>query len=320
MSKSSLNAFCNAIAEAHDHGCCFIPETKGQSLYARRMARRGKLIIPLKGMYALPEVWSDLDKLEQHAFKCRSLALKHPYWVFCHASAASLYGLYISHADLREVHVACCKGSYSRSSDQIRRHYLADIDEHEHEGMPVTSVLQTAYDCMRSMSFQQGLAVADSVLRFYGYTREDLVSYIERHRNLRGHAGALEAANHADGASESGGESIARARMIELGFEVPKLQVELDDPLDLGREYRADFLWELDDGTELIGELDGHEKYTNVKMTEGRDIVEVLIDERNRESRVSAYKGRRVMRFSYAEMMNSSFFELLLDTYGVPRA
>ena len=36
---------------------------------------------------------------------------------------------------------------------------------------------------------------------------------------------------YADGRSENGGESIVRGIMIDLGFALPELQVEIEDPL-----------------------------------------------------------------------------------------
>ena len=126
-------------------------------------------------------------------------------------------------------------------------------------------------------------------------------------------------AQRADERAENGGESVTRARIIELGFVVPELQVEIENPLNEGQYYRADFFWVLEDGTELIGELDGKEKYIDPKILKGKDTVDALLDERLRESRISAKKGRCVMRFSFPEVMNRTFFERLLSTYGVPR-
>ena len=53
-------------------------------------------------------------------------------------------------------------------------------------------------------------------------------------------------------------------------------------------------------------------------MTSGRSVVDVMADERLRESRMSI-SGAKVMRFSFADVRNQLFFVHLLETFGVPR-
>ena len=91
----------------------------------------------------------------------------------------------------------------------------------------------------------------------------------------------------------------------------------MDDPLERRRRYRADFLWTLPDGSQVIGEFDGREKYVNPEMTGGRDVVDVLADERLRESRISAC-GAPIMRFSYRDVCDRRFFDRLLRTFRIP--
>ena len=67
----------------------------------------------------------------------------------------------------------------------------------------------------------------------------------------------------------------------------------------------------------MLGELDGREKYENQAMTKGRDAVQVLADERLRESRVSA-SGAKIMRFSFAEAVKPARMKHLLKAFGVP--
>ena len=319
MSHNKENDFLSHIKEAFDEHRCYVPESRNDCQYARRMAARNDIAQPLKGMFADLEAWENLSERDRHIFVCRTLSELHPNWVFCHASAAAIQNLEVENKALETAHVLCGRTSRTRSTDQITRHFNDDATVDSCEGIPVTFILQTAFDCMRSMTFERGLAIADSVIRQYGYSNDDLISYIKRHDRLKGADAALEPARRGDGRAENGGESVARARMIELGFKIPELQVEIEDPLDNGSLYRADFLWRLDDGSELIGELDGKDKYINPKILKGKDSIEALLNERLRESRVSAKKGRRVMRFSYPEVMNRSFFEKLLDAYSVPR-
>lgn len=106
--------------------------------------------------------------------------------------------------------------------------------------------------------------------------------------------------------------------MIMLGFAVPDLQVECRDPMNPSKVIRVDFYWVLDDGTIIIGELDGRQKYIDPTMTKGKNLIEVLTDERLRESRLSVF-GARIVRFSYSDVLDTAYFARLLERYGVPR-
>jgi hypothetical protein len=145
-----------------------------------------------------------------------------------------------------------------------------------------------------------------------------LVEKLSAFRSLRvSKERVLAVAALANGLSESGGESTARAVMIEEGFMWPTLQKEVTDPVDKSKKFRVDFYWQLPSG-DVAGELDGREKYRNPEMTNGKDAVDVLADERLRESRVSG-TNVKIMRFSYGNVLNTEFFCHLLTSYGIPR-
>lgn len=135
-----------------------------------------------------------------------------------------------------------------------------------------------------------------------------------RFRGQRGVKRVAAVCAHADGRAESGGESIARAVMIQQGFYLPELQTPLPDPIDPAKMFRADFAWESKKGI-VLGELDGAKKYTM-----SGDPLDVLRDERIRESRLTAY-GHAILRFSYAQLLpkNRTEFVALLEKFGVPR-
>ena len=67
-------------------------------------------------------------------------------------------------------------------------------------------------------------------------SKEHLVEAVNKlGLNRRGVVTARRVARYADGLSESGGESKARALMIERGWQTPELQIELFDPVEPGR-------------------------------------------------------------------------------------
>ena len=106
--------------------------------------------------------------------------------------------------------------------------------------------------------------------------------------------------------------------MIEQGFMVPQLQVKIPNLIEGIGSYYADFFWELSDGTQVAGELDGLDKYCDPTMTGGRSVTQVMSEERRRESRLGA-AGLKVVRFSFAEVEDVAKFSRLLEAYGIPR-
>ena len=296
------------LIEAHNKGRCLTVTSPSDSRRLRKALKRGDLVSPAKGVYALPEIWDELKPRQREWQKLQTLATLHPDWVFSHTSAAVLHGLYVSNRLLGPVHIAVKRNSWSRSTGSIARHIVEGDKPVRVYNAMTTSLTRTAFDCMRTYDFRNALAIADSTLRFGDITRDGLANTFDsfNHRN-EGTWRAAKTVEWADPRSENGGESIARAVMIEEGFRVPA------DPDD---EYRVDFFWALPGGN-VAGELDGREKYRNPKMTGGKDVVDVLADERLRESRLTG-ANTKVLRFSYGQVMKPKEFHHLLLSYGVP--
>ena len=267
-------------------------------------------------MYIRPHAWDNLPCERRHVVVVRTVAARHPDWTFCNESAAALYGLRVSADKLRRVHVVTTSSANIHSSRRVMRHLMDEKARVRIGGVAVTPLERTVFDCLRTSGFCEGVVVADSALRA-GAARDDLIASMRSRRGFRGVQQALDAMGFADGRAESGGESIARARMHELGFAAPELQVDVVDPID-GRKRRVDFLWRLGDGSRVAGELDGHEKRVNPRMTRGRSIERVLEEERFRESHLTLV-GIRFLRFSYADVCDSYRFSWLLEKAGIPR-
>lgn len=90
----------------------------------------------------------------------------------------------------------------------------------------VTDIDQTITDCLVDASFVEGLIIADSALHEQLLSKEHLVEAVDKlGLNRRGVVTARRVARYADGLSESGGESKARALMIERGWQTPELQI-----------------------------------------------------------------------------------------------
>ena len=78
---------------------------------------------------------------------------------------------------------------------------------------------RTVYDCLRRTDFPLGLGVADSALRQGVVAEEGLSAFVGSvPRDPRGREQAVGTLAWADPRSENGGESIARGRMLALGY------------------------------------------------------------------------------------------------------
>lgn len=106
--------------------------------------------------------------------------------------------------------------------------------------------------------------------------------------------------------------------MIELGFAIPRLQVEIPRLAEPGRCHRVDFLWTRRDASGVIGEFDGMGKYEDPGMLRGRSPIRALAEEQHREAELSLY-GMPIVRMSYKDVMDRDRLCRLLSTYGIPR-
>lgn len=303
-------------------------ESKGQSsicLHANsdaerqrltRKARSGTLTRVARGIYAPAEQWEELDDIDRARNLALVLGLVHPNWVFCLFTAAVLYGLEIGRDNAMPLHVQTPRSRETTTSEFVR-HPLTCTNPGVVEAVHVTPEVQTVIDCLIELPFQRALAVADSALRVLKLTKKELTSELAKRPSGKAKRIAENVIAYADSCAANGGESVARAVMIEQGFMVPELQVEMNDPLDPSQKHYADFRWRLSSG-DVVGELDGRDKYVLPEMTGGRDTLDVVIDERHRESRLTA-PGVKVMRFTFRDVMDVGRFVSLLKLYGIPR-
>lgn len=327
MSHAVNDELARAFARAEGEGSCLAPSGEGEGRVRRALARRaraGKVVSPSKGLYARTEFWDGLKPDERMRCLVRGLHQKHPSWVFCGPTAALMYGADVSYALLDGVYVATTRGSHGPDKGFVRRRAVLDEAPRASQvevvgGIPLTTPNRTVYDCLRWTDFARGLGIADSALRAGIVEKESLEGYV---RSLGARQGGREQALRAlawtDSRSENGGESIARGRMLLLGFARPELQVEVPRVVECGRPYRADYCWVRADGSVVLGELDGGEKYADAELMGGRSLDEVLSDENIRGSRFTLYDVALV-RFRFSTTDNPEEFAALLDEYGVPR-
>ena len=298
-------------------GVCIHPKDEGGRRRCVRAAKRGTYVRICRGLYAPTDEWRKLDEVERARNIALALSKMHPAWVFCLYTAAAMYGLEIGRDNATRIHVQAPQGGNTKANNLLARYPMTCGSPVIVHGAKVTPPAQTVVDCLLCLPFARALAVTDSALRNLGLTKDDLRAELESRPLSAGHPVAHAAIVHADLRAENGGESVARAIMIEQGFMVPELQVKITDALDARRDYYVDFYWHLQSG-DVVGELDGRDKYQDARMLGDRDTLDVLIDERHRESRLTV-PGVRVMRFTFRDVMDTQRFVRLLELYGIPR-
>jgi hypothetical protein len=122
-------------------------------------------------------------------------------------------------------------------------------------GVPVTTVSRTVVDLARTLSFREGVVVADSALRQNRTSKKDLRAVVAGCPRWPGIQQAKEVVEFADGLAESVLESIARVVFRDCGLPPPQLQVEVSRD---GVTYRVDFMWKQ---FRTVAEVDGRLKY-----------------------------------------------------------
>lgn len=203
------------LDRAEAQGLWLTPVGHAEEVLLRRRFAKGELASPFRGMYARCNTFETASIRERAIRTIRTLGLLHPSWVFCGYSAAVIHGLQVPNNVLSSVHY-CANGTSRRGSPLIRHHLrLAPQDIVSNTGVRVTSLRKTLVDCLCTSDFRVGLAITDSAIHWELAGKREIECWIEKDgKGRRGIRQARETVAWADGRSENGGESIARATMI----------------------------------------------------------------------------------------------------------
>ena len=281
----------------------------------------GEVIKPLRGIYARREYWEQLSYLKKMLCAIKAVGVAHRGWTFSHATAAAVYGLSVSYKYLWPVHYTTSRAGGGRSPKYFKhhRHPLTSEDMACIDDIRVTSPVRTVIDCARTMPLPDALAIADSALRNGLLEKVDLKRGLAAFKGMRGIRNAREVVALADPRPESGGESILRGILYELGIPMPELQVEIPDPEHPGKFYRVDYLFTIEGAAPIALELDGFQKYEDPKLTGGKTITQVLTEERQREAAITSH-GIRIARISYKQALDRDLLLRRLKIYGIEPA
>ena len=320
MSKNTkaqrrLNA---AFSEAESRGSCLAPCSEADAVALKRRCAKGEVLEPAPGIYARPLYWQTLAPDARAMHIMHGLGKRHESWVFRGSSAALAWGLDIPYPLTHPIQIGVERIPLMRA-DSIAFSFLSEVPTEAVGGVRVTAFWDSVVDCLLTAPFSWGLAVADSALRCTGIGTDRLVELVrESGKGRHGVHRALITASFADGRAESGGESRVRAFLIVNGFQIPELQVQIEDPVEPERVYRTDLFWRLGGGRCILGEVDGVCKYEDEAMLGGRTALDVLVEERQRESRLTL-AGYPVLRFTFDDLEHPQQLERKLLVAGIPR-
>ena len=303
-------------AEAEQRCAVGLTETQRQPL--RRRRDRGILVSPYCNVYARSSYWNGLDPIQRHVHVLRALSILHPTWVFAGLSAASIHGLehaYAMHDD--EVVTVASSFHSNRGNGKLKRIYIPNIGDVSERRplLSVTNMYRTLVDCALTYSFSQTLPLFDSAVR-----RGTDIAMLPAYCKSLGFdsAAVMTLCHYADPLSENGGESFMRAKIAELEFIMPRLQRPFHNPNNPEAPFRADFSWELPDGTIIVAEFDGMSKYVLDDGTR-RGIQARVHAERERETCLYAGGVMRIVRLEYEDGLYPERLERKLREAGVPK-
>ena len=311
------NGLERELDEAQSRRLCLWTANKSRQRTLARRARAGELQCVYKGLYVRPSYWQGLDAAERYRHIIRSLAAIHPQWVFCEMTAAAIFGINESTRHMKLVNIAVERNRYMHDYGLIRHHYMNVVQYEIVDGVRVTPLIRTVFDCMRKQSFPDALAIAESALRGRVVSKRTLQQHFAAMRG-RGKAEALLALRYATGRTENGGEAYALGVMLNERFMEPTLQEEMVYPFDLSHRDRVDFAWHTADGRLIVAELDGRVKYRDKTMFRDGDLSATVIAEKEREERIRLVADELV-RFSFREAMERTPLVRKLVKAGVPR-
>lgn len=265
-----------------------------------------------RGIHAERAAYLALQPWERYAVRVHAFARRHPEAVLSLESAAVIHGLPLF-GETRDIHVYAPGRKTSQRFGDVCVH--TSLDERELTrvgGIRVTSLLDTVVDLARFVTPARGLAVVDSAISpAQGGTVRvaELRVRAAGQRNARGRARQHWLWDHADGRSESPGESISRAVISWCGFEAPELQRRFHYE---GHDDRVDFYFP---SNGAIGESDGWGKY---RLDDSDAAAELLTEEKRREDRLRRHR-HPFARWDLAGAWGVAPLRAALTAAGVPR-
>lgn len=287
----------------------------------RRSVDHGQGTRLRRGVFTTAERWGGLTARDRYVDQIRAVVETRRHDpVVSHQSAAALWGIPLSGAWPRDVHVLAVPASRVRSKNGVFVHRTAFdwADVVELDGVLVTRPVRTLLDLARTTTFENAVVALDHAMNPRRATPEVLVypdelcELLARCGSVRGSTTAQRAIDFARPNADNPGESLSRVVIFELGFPDPDLQTRHPNPR--GGCYFTDVEWPTH---RVIGEFDGKGKYLKEEFLRGRSPGDVVYEEKTREDHLRA-EGFTVARWGWTELTDRGRLQRLLLEAGLP--
>lgn len=264
----------------------------------RSRCQRSELSRIRPGAYAPAALYDELEAAERRRLLIQATIPKlDGDSVVSHISAARLLRMPVPDMPQERVHVSRHQraGGFSRANVHCHATTLAGPDVQMIDGVLVTSAARTVVDCACLLDLDAAVCLADDALHRKLTTEDELEAALLRIGRRVGVRNARLTLEHADGLSESVGESLSRMLFLRSDLPAPWLQVRLFD----GAKFlgRPDFLWKQ---FRTVGEFDGKVKYGRL-LKPGQSAQDAAWAERQREIAISELNWEFV-RWTWADL------------------
>ena len=268
------------------------------------LVRSGAWVRVRRGAYVFGDGWTDLTDNQRYAALCRAAVRQaNTRVVLSHTSSANEYGSPLWECDLTTVHLTRIDGRAGRAEAGIVQHrgMIAKDDVVARNGREVMSGTRTALELTMVLDVEHALVEIDHLLHQGFTTLEQLRARYESMAHWPRSLTTDLVLRLADGRSESVGET--RARFLcwtqHLPAPIPNYPIHDEQGVEVAR---VDLAWpELG----VFLEFDGKTKYLNHRRT-GESVVDCVLREKQRESRICELTGWRCIRIVWADLYRPS--------------
>lgn len=264
----------------------------------------GRRVRLARGVYLDADSLVGLDRDARELVRIRAAALRAPGLVLSHRSAAAVHGLPMLDSAARAVHFTRPGSGGSRTTSAKKVH-VSQLPEHDRttvDGLQLTTVARTLFDVGRSESLQTTVVAADAALQRGLVDGPTMQRVLAEQPSTAGRPKVIRALGLVDGRSESPGETLTRLALDRRGMPPLEWQPGVFD--ELGK-----FVGRTDGAVPSCGvllEFDGEIKYRRL-VKPGQDAVQVVLDEKRREERLSEL-GWLVIRAIWADLAQPDVF------------
>lgn len=273
-----------------------------------------------RGVYVHRQEWDSLRPEQRHLATVVAVMTcgNHPVRpALARESAAVVHGIPMVGALPRTVELCSWHARQGRRSATTHLTTVpGTIETTQVDGVLVTSVAQTLVDLACTRPFRSALASLDWALHEGRTSTDELEALMAAQRRRTGMSRARHALSYADGRSESVGESLSRAVMIEHRLPLPDLQHEVrSDPVVVAR---TDFMWEgatTQTGRPVFGEFHGRVKFG--QAIAGDDPRERAAAELQRSEDIRLWTGGVVVAWQWEDALHETEMLRRLARAGV---